>query len=185
LTPQRVNDIIYTMKAISAVSKNWMIGKDGKLPWHSPEDLKFYNTLTTGCPIIVGRKTFETLPPLPERKIYVLVRDTTKELGEYVKNKAYIIDNIDDAPKNAWLCGGGSVYKQFLSHCSSLFLTEFDFDIEADTMFPYSKEDLLKVYSEVDVVKHIKNGVIKHYYTKETLIENMMKTWDESEINIL
>ena len=154
------------MKCISAVSKSWMIGKDGKLPWHSKEDLKFYNIMTNGCPIIVGRKTFETLPPLPERRIYVLVREKTKEIEERFKNKTYeaIVDNIADCPDNAWLCGGGSIYNQFLPECSSLFLTEFDFDIEADTMFPYSKEEILRLFPRVDTVKHIKNGVIKHYY---------------------
>ncbi len=130
------------MKPISiivAIAQNNAIGKDNQLLWHIPADLKRFKLLTTGHTIVMGKRTFESLPvrPLPNRHSIVI----TDIAGEEIPGctMAYSIDeSIEkmDMDKENFIIGGGSVYRQFLPLADQLYLTIVTRDFEADTFFP-------------------------------------------------
>jgi dihydrofolate reductase len=129
------------MKAISiivAIAQNNAIGKDNQLLWHIPADLKRFKLLTTGHTIVMGKRTFESLPirPLPNRRSVVI----TDIAGEQIEGctMAYSIDEAIekmDPDKENFIIGGGSVYRQFLPIAQQLYLTIVQKDFEADTFF--------------------------------------------------
>jgi dihydrofolate reductase len=127
------------MKPISiivAIAQNNAIGKDNQLLWHIPADLKRFKKLTTNHTIIMGKRTYYSLPvrPLPNRRSVVI----TDIAGEEIEGctMAYsiqdAIDKMDDQEEN-FIIGGGSVYKQFLPLANQLYLTIVKKDFEADT----------------------------------------------------
>jgi dihydrofolate reductase len=129
---------------IAAVAEeNRVIGKDKDLPWHIPEDLRHFKRLTTGHPLLMGRRTFESIVhqfggPLPDRRTVVL---TTKgELPEYPDVEAYAsIDAALEALEGedtVFIGGGEAVYEQFLPRADRLELTLVEGDYEGDTYFP-------------------------------------------------
>jgi len=147
------------MKPISiivAIAQNNAIGKDNQLLWHIPADLKRFKTLTTGHTIVMGKRTFESLPlrPLPNRRSVVI----TDILGEKIEGctMAYSInDAIEqmDEEKENFIIGGGSVYRQFLPFANQLFLTIVKKDFDADTFFPeidYSEWDIVEREDHLD-----------------------------------
>jgi len=130
------------MKHISiivAIARNYAIGKDNQLLWHIPADLKRFKQLTTGNTIVMGKRTFESLPvrPLPNRRSIVI----TDIPGEVISGctMAYSIEEavekMEDEKEN-FIIGGGSVYRQFLPLASRLYLTVVQKDFDADTFFP-------------------------------------------------
>jgi dihydrofolate reductase len=130
------------MKPISiivAIAQNNAIGKDNQLLWHIPADLKRFKQLTTGHTIVMGKRTFYSLPirPLPNRRSIVI----TDIEGEVIKGctMAYsideAIDQMDDEKEN-FIIGGGSVYSQFMPLAQQLYLTIVKKDFEADTFYP-------------------------------------------------
>lgn len=126
---------------IAALAKNRCIGKDGKLPWRLPEDLKRFKELTTGNVVIMGRKTWESIPekfrPLPERTNIVLTRQADYALPAGVERFASLTDAIAaHATKNIFIIGGAEVYAQALPLADRLELTEVDQDVDGDAFFP-------------------------------------------------
>lgn len=130
------------MKLISiivAIGENYAIGKDNKLLWHLPNDLKRFKRITEGFTVIMGKNTYYSLPkrPLPGRDNIVL----TDKPGEQVDTceMAYSIDDVilkcDDHKEN-FIIGGASVYKQFFPHAQKLYITKVHATFEADTFFP-------------------------------------------------
>lgn len=127
------------MKPISiivAIAQNNAIGKDNQLLWHIPADLKRFKQLTTGHTIVMGKRTFESLPirPLPNRRSVVITDIAGEEIEGCVM--AYSIqDSIDkmDEDKENFIIGGGSVYRQFLPIADHLYLTIVQKDFDADT----------------------------------------------------
>ena len=129
------------MKAIVCVDKNWGIGKDGDLLFHIREDLQNFKKVTTGHPIIYGRKTLETFPgkkPLPGRDNYILSRDKNLEV-----EGATVIHSIEELPDipDLIVIGGASVYEQLINYCNSAIVTLVDEEVEgADAFFPNLEE---------------------------------------------
>lgn len=125
---------------IAAIADNYAIGKSNKLPWHLPADLKHFKELTSGHAIIMGKRTFNSLPvkPLPNRKNIVL----TTLLTEGVTEGYFEADSIEDAielcekEKQIFIIGGSAVYKQSIDKADSLYITWIHQDFEADTFFP-------------------------------------------------
>lgn len=122
---------------VVAVSRNGVIGKDGKLPWHFSVDLKFFKNLTTGHTVIMGRKTFDSIgKPLPNRRNIVISRSAqTPVYG------VEFVTGIEEAVKLAeksdtFIIGGASVYKETLSRVDGVYLTRIDADYEGDTFYP-------------------------------------------------
>jgi dihydrofolate reductase len=125
---------------IAAVARNGVIGKDNALPWHLPEDLKHFKQLTTGQAVIMGRKTWESLPerfrPLPGRLNIVVTRNPT-----YRAEGATVVGSLAEAEKvgagrTAIIIGGAELYAHALPLAQRLELTEIDADIDGDTYFP-------------------------------------------------
>lgn len=126
------------LSMIAAVGKNNELGKDNDLIWYLPNDLKFFKNITTGKTIIMGRKTFESLPKmLPNRKHIVLSRSKTN-LPEEVKIYENIEDFLEDYKKvdeEVFVIGGGSIYKLFIDEVSDIYLTEIDAIEKGATVF--------------------------------------------------
>lgn len=129
---------------IVAIGKNNEIGKNNDLIWHFKEDMKFFKETTLGSTVIMGRKTFESLPKaLPKRRNIVITRDKN-----YVAQGAETVSSIDIALKEAkdekcFVIGGGSIYEKMLPLCSKLYITEIDDTCEdAEVFFPdFNKDD--------------------------------------------
>lgn len=124
---------------IVAIASNNAIGKDNQLLWHIPEDLKRFKRLTTGHTIVMGKRTFESLPvrPLPNRRS-IVITDVPEEVIEGCV-MAYSIDDAISKMENGvenFIIGGGSVYRQFLPLADKLYLTLVDQAFDADTFFP-------------------------------------------------
>ena len=127
-----------TITLILARADNGVIGRDGKLPWHLPADLKRFKALTLGTPMIMGRRTFESLPGLlPGRRHIVLTRDPSWEApgAETASSPDGAIALAGDAPAIS-IIGGAEVFALFLPRASRIELTEVHADTEGDTAMP-------------------------------------------------
>ena len=127
-----------TISMIAAVGKNRELGKGNELIWRISEDLKFFKATTMGHPIIMGRKTFESLPKaLPGRKNIVITFNK-----DYSAEGAVVVHSVDEAiaaadTDEAFIIGGESIYKAFLPVCDKMYLTLIDGeDKDADAFFP-------------------------------------------------
>jgi dihydrofolate reductase len=123
---------------IVAKSKNNVIGKNNQLPWRLPADLKHFKNITMGKPIIMGRKTFESIgKPLPGRRNIIITHNKN-----YVAQGCDVFHSIDDALnalKNeveVMIIGGANLYAQTMECASRLYLTEIDIEIDGDAFFP-------------------------------------------------
>jgi len=142
---------------IAAMAKNNVIGKDNDMPWHLPDDLKFFKSKTVGRPVIMGRKTFESIGsrPLPNRPNLVISRNPAF-MGEGVT----VFASVDEAlasltdVEEVIIMGGGQLYAQMLPRADRLYLTLINADIEGDTFFPnwqaLAWNTLEKVHHEID-----------------------------------
>jgi dihydrofolate reductase len=124
---------------VYAQSRNGVIGDEGGLPWHIPSDLKRFKETTFGKPVIMGRKTWESLPrkPLPGRLNIVM----TRQPG-YAADGAHVALDVDaalrlcgDVPEIC-VIGGGEIYRQFLPMAGRIYLTEVDVEVAGDTLAP-------------------------------------------------
>ncbi|MCX6765545.1 MAG: dihydrofolate reductase [Candidatus Moranbacteria bacterium] len=151
-----------TISIIAAIAeKNRAIGKDNKLLWHIPEDLRRFKNLTTGHAIIMGQKTFESLgKPLPNRTNIVISNNP-----DFNPQNVIVTRSIEESLKKAreiekeeiFICGGGLIYRQFLLLADKLYLTIIEGNFEADTFFPD--------YSEFSkIVKEEKSSDEKYNY---------------------
>lgn len=124
---------------IAAIGKNRELGKDNKLIWSLPKDLKFFKEKTMGKTIIMGRKTFESLPRmLPNRTHIVLSHTNDFPQGVIVyENFKELIDSLKEKDDEYFIIGGSSIYKLFIDYADKMYLTEIDAECkEADAYFP-------------------------------------------------
>lgn len=126
------------LSAIAAMDKNRVIGQNNALPWHLPADLAHFKTLTTGHPILMGRKTHESIGrPLPNRTNIVLTRDQ-----HYTAAGVVIVHSLDEAiaacssDEEIFIIGGAEIYALALPRLSRLYLTLIDHAFPGDTQFP-------------------------------------------------
>jgi dihydrofolate reductase len=137
---------------VVAVSKNGVIGRDGGLPWHISSDLKRFKEITMGKPVIMGRKTWESLPkrPLPGRRNIVLTRaaQAIGEGAETVASPAKALALVQDV-EEVCVIGGGEIYRQFLPVAHRIYLTEVDLEVDGDTQFPALDSSWKEVSREV------------------------------------
>jgi dihydrofolate reductase len=124
---------------VVAVSRNGIIGRAGGLPWHISSDLKGFKAITMGKPLIMGRKTWESLPkkPLPGRQNIVITRQKN-----YRAEGAVVVADATSALAAAGeveeICviGGGEIFDMFLAQADRIYLTEVDLEVDGDTFFP-------------------------------------------------
>lgn len=123
---------------IAAIGKNWELGKNNNLIFHIKEDMNFFKETTSGHKIVMGRKTWESLPgKLPNRTNIVLSTHDVEGSDEVVHDIAKFIADNKDTDEEIFVIGGGSVYMEFLPVASKIYLTEVDAeDQNADTYFP-------------------------------------------------
>ena len=124
---------------VVAVSRNGVIGRNGGLPWHISTDLKRFKAITMGKPLIMGRKTWESLPkkPLPGRPNIVITRQKN-----YRAEGAIAVADVPSALAAAGVAGeicvigGGEIFEMFLPQADRIYLTEVDLEVDGDTFFP-------------------------------------------------
>jgi len=147
---------------IVAAAENNAIGKNNQLLWHLPNDLKFFKNTTWGMPVIMGRKTFESVnKPLPGRFNIVITRQPNwKAVGVVVAS------DLDDAIKKAaetnckevFVIGGGEIYQQAFSRAGKIYLTRVHAELDGDTFFPVLDEQHWQLVSMLDFTadeKHV------------------------------
>lgn len=124
---------------VVAHSSNRVIGRDGDLPWHLPADLRRFRELTVGGAVVMGRRTFESLPeafrPLPDRRNIVLssAPGYRAEGAEVMPSLAAALEACDG---ECFVIGGGATYAQALAHSDRVYATEVDERVDGDTQFP-------------------------------------------------
>lgn len=115
-----------------AVSKNGVVGRDGKLPWHIPEDLRYFKRLTLNHSVVMGRKTFDSIgTALPNRVNYVVTRDVT-----FSAKGVTVLTAVEDIRKiegDVFIIGGAELVKQTIGFANCLYLTEVDQEVVGDT----------------------------------------------------
>ncbi len=123
---------------IAAMANNRVIGKDNKMPWHLPEDLKHFKAMTLGKPVVMGRKTFESIGrPLPGRHNIVITRQ-----NDYQPEGVSCVNSFEAAKELVSDCeeivviGGGQLYKEILPLADTLYLTFIELTVDGDTFFP-------------------------------------------------
>lgn len=124
---------------IWAQARDGVIGADGGIPWHLPEDLRHFRAVTGGSTVVMGRKTWDSLPerfrPLPGRRNVVITRD-----AGWRSEGAEVVHSLDDAlaaaGPTAWVIGGGEIYRQALGSADRLEVTEVDLTVGGDTVAP-------------------------------------------------
>lgn len=125
-----------------AQSANGVIGADGRIPWRIPEDMAHFSDLTAGSTVVMGRATWESLPPrfrpLPGRRNVVLSRDVdyVAEGAEVVHDLSTALASTGPAARDVWVMGGNAVYQAALEHADVLVVTEVDLEVEGDTRAP-------------------------------------------------
>ena len=128
---------------IAAVGANDVIGADGDLPWHLPDDMKFFSRTTKGHHVLMGRKNFESIPdrfrPLPGRPNLVVTRNP-----DYTYPDAQVVHSIEDGitlaaqagEEELFIIGGGEIYRQTMDQADKLYITHVDAEPEGETHFP-------------------------------------------------
>jgi dihydrofolate reductase len=123
-------------KAIAAMSLNRVIGQGNRIPWHLPEDFKWFKKMTTGQVIVMGRRTFESIgKPLPNRTTVVLSRTGFQFPGVRTVSALSEID-LENEIRDLFICGGAQIYAQALPLCSDLYLTLVNRKMDGDAFFP-------------------------------------------------
>lgn len=151
------------LSMIVAMADNNIIGKDNDMPWHLPADLAYFKKTTLGKPIIMGRKTFESIGrPLPGRRNIVISRDTSYkgngiEVVNSVEQALALINNSADAVDEIMVIGGGAIYRHCLTKANRLYVTHIKANIEGDTQFPEFNDGTWRKVHSVPSVSDEKN----------------------------
>lgn len=157
------------LSIIVAISENNVIGKDNKLLWHLPEDLKRFKELTTGHTIIMGRKTFESLGGiLPNRKHIVITRDTNYKVENNnveIMNDIQEIDKYINDNEENFVIGGAIIYSQLIKKAQKMYITKIYKKFEGDAYFPKIDENEWKIIETKKGIKDEKNPFDYEYIT--------------------
>ena len=152
---------------IAAIGKNRELGKKGGLVFNIKEDMKFFKDTTTGHKVVMGYKTWKSLPKkLPNRENMVVSYEEVKDADFTITDLSDFITRNENTDEEIFICGGGMIYAEFLKHAKNLYLTEIDASVpDADVFFPqFNKSEytktIIKKGSENDLnytfVKYIK-----------------------------
>jgi dihydrofolate reductase len=139
MTSYSISAQMKPFKAIAAMSLNRVIGNGNRIPWHLPEDFKWFKATTMGHIIVMGRKTFESIGrPLPGRETIVLSRGPFSQPGVRVaRNLEELLAWVEaEQSRTVFIAGGAQIYEATLGLCSDLFLTVVKREVEGDVLFP-------------------------------------------------
>ncbi len=154
---------------IAAVARNGVIGVNNALPWRLPDDLRYFKALTLGHPIVMGRKTWESLPGLlPGRTSVVITRDPA-----YRAEGATVVHSLEEAlavsaeTDEIFVVGGADLYAQALPRADRLYLTEIQADYAGDARFPAFQRDAFREVSRE--VRRAESGLEYHFVVYDRL----------------
>ena len=157
------------LSIIVAIANENVIGKDNKLIWHLPEDLKRFKEITLGHKIIMGRKTFESLGRvLPNRKHIILCNDMEMNIDN---ENVEILDDISKLDKyinsdeECFVIGGATIYKLLMPYAKKMYITKINQDFEGDVYFPKIEKEIWKEISREDGLKNDENPFDYKYIT--------------------
>lgn len=166
-----------TLSLIVAMAENRCIGIENRLPWHLPEDLKFFKRTTLGKPIIMGRKTFDSIgKPLPGRANIVITRD-----GAWQRDGVIVVNTLEaaigaaekacaqDAAEEAVIIGGEQIYRLALSVVNRLYITRVKATVEGDAFFPEFNQSEWRI---ADKSEHFSDERNPYDYTVECWVKN-------------
>jgi dihydrofolate reductase len=145
-------------RAIAAVAENGTIGLNNKIPWHIPEELKFFRSMTENSAVLFGRKTFESIEKiLPNRKNIVLSHSTMIIPGGVVVHSVEELLNLEE---DIWVCGGSSIYQLLLPLCCELYISTIRGNYLGDATFPeyesmFERESVLLSTEQFYVTKFV------------------------------
>jgi dihydrofolate reductase len=146
---------------IVAASENDVIGKDKKLPWSLPDDMKHFRVLTQGHPVIMGRKTYESIGhALPNRRNIVITRQADFQLpdAEVAPSVDAALKLVgDDSSAEAFVIGGGEIYKQMIEEADRIYMTRVHTTIDGDAFFPTIDSSVWKELSKEEHPKDEKH----------------------------
>ncbi|MDR9363782.1 MAG: dihydrofolate reductase [Balneolaceae bacterium] len=151
------------LSIIVAHDPNLVIGKDGELPWHFSEDLKFFKKTTMGSPMLMGRGVFEELneKPLPGRENVVLSRSKTYEHVPTFSSIDKALDYLSDQ-EEVFIIGGGEIYRQTIDQVDELIITQVKTKHEGDTYFPEYRDEIGETWKETWREDHEKFSFVKY-----------------------
>ena len=152
---------------IVAMAKNRIIGRDNTIPWHIPEELKFFKQTTMGFPVIMGRKTYESINrPLPGRRNIVITRnaDYQREGIETASSLTAALTLCREAEK-AFILGGSQIFEIAMDLTDTIILTILDRDVEGDCLFPEFSPETFRVTRTIRHEKGTEPYTV-HYYTR-------------------
>jgi dihydrofolate reductase len=151
------------LTAVVAMTADRVIGKDGGLPWHLPEDLAFFKRTTTGHPIVMGRKTYESIGrPLPKRRNIVMTRDANWcAAGVEVIHSPEDLEMLPDLAGRVFVIGGAEIYAAFLPQLDDLLVSHVSGDHAGDTrLAPFEQDfpcsELVESHPAFEVVRHFR-----------------------------
>lgn len=146
------------LSLIVATTREGIIGKEGALAWRIPKDLQYFKKVTMGKTMIMGRKTFESLPGmLPGRKHVVLTRnrDLSFPEGVEVLHDLEEVLKYRDLSEEVMIIGGGELFQHFMPYCEKLYITYVNKEFQGDTYFPLEKlTDFVEVHRETALDEH-------------------------------
>ena len=153
---------------IAVIGKNFELGKNNQLLCHLPADLKRFKEITSGYSVIMGDRTWESLPikPLPKRRNIVITLD--KNATYHDCEVVHTLDDAVDLVKNeekAFIIGGATIYKLFIDRVETLYLTRLDADFDADVFFPTVDFSQWQMIGEVIYEKDERNGYRMRFQT--------------------
>lgn len=152
--------------AIAAIGENRVIGNGPDIPWHIPEDFKFFKEHTLGHPIVMGRKTFESIgKPLPNRKNFIFTRDKTwwsMGVNAITSKRELLFELHKTNHQNVFIIGGAEIYNLFLPQCDELILSHIKGEHSGDIFFPEYEDK----FEESEILKEHEKFVAKKYVRK-------------------
>jgi len=169
--PMTSEPINQTISIVVAIATNNAIGKDNQLLWHLPADLKHFKEITSGHPIIMGRKTYDSIGrPLPNRRNIVITRQKDLHIPnvEVVNDLAAAIALCKDE-KEVFVIGGAEIYRHALPYTQKIYLTTVHQNYEADTFFPELPDSEWKTTAQENHAADEKNSVAYTFSTLERL----------------
>ncbi len=154
--------------AIAAVAHNGVIGNQGRMPWHLPEEFKWFKRATLGHAVLMGRKTFASIgKPLPGRLNLVVTRDPRAAFPPGV-GVVRDLDQFDPgaiATERVFVAGGAEIYTRLLPRCAELWLTRLSFDAEGDTCFP----EFESMFEPAEMLLEAPEFSVRRYLRKQSL----------------
>ena len=170
------------LSIIVAKAKNNIIGKNNKIIWHLPEDLKHFKKLTTGHTIVMGRKTFESLgKPLVNRKHIIFSQNPDFKVDDEkvkVVHSLLEIQDLIEGKEEVFVIGGAMIYNFLMPYVNKMYVTEIEKDFDGDTFFPSINSEIWKETSRAKGIKDENNNLDYYFVTYERI-----KQKNEGKVN--